>query len=115
MITVKFIEDDRGCIRLTIKGHSGAAPAGQDLICAGVTTLAYTAAQAVRFYESQGKLRQSPIIHLQEGEAEITAEPLPDTRAELLLTYWTIQCGIHVLSQSYPDHVQLDTPLRIKD
>ena len=39
MIEVRY-DPDR--LRLSINGHSGYAPIGQDIVCAGVSTLIYT-------------------------------------------------------------------------
>lgn len=112
MIEIKFYSDSRGGIHLTLRGHAGLAPKGEDLVCASATTLAYTAAQAVQFMDRQGKLAKKPKISIREGRATIIATPTKDAEAELLMVYWTIQCGAHVLAHNYPKHVRLE-PLRI--
>jgi uncharacterized protein YsxB (DUF464 family) len=112
MVEIKFFYDNRGGIHLTLRGHAGAAPKGEDMICAACTTLAYTAAQAVQFMKGQGKLAKNPKISIAEGKATIIATPKKDAEAELLMAYWTVQCGAHVLSHNYPKHVRLE-PLRI--
>ena len=59
MITAKFYcKPDRGTIHMEIRGHSGSAPKGEDLICSAATMLAYTAAQAIQFMSEQGKLKR---------------------------------------------------------
>lgn len=107
MITVNCIEDDRGYIRLTIKGHSGAAPAGQDLICAGVTALAYAAAQSIKSLYEGGKVEDTPMVYLTPGEAEIAAKPVRAHQQEVRTALWTVQCGLRVLAESYPKHIQV--------
>lgn len=45
MIEIKHEEqwdNSEGHHTITIKGHSGYAPIGEDIVCAGVSTLAYT-------------------------------------------------------------------------
>lgn len=108
MVTVKFYTDNRGGIHLTIRGHAGAAAVGNDLICASVTTLAYTAAQAVQFLYEQGKLLKKPKIHIREGSATVIATPKKEAEAETLMVFWVAQCGAHVLSHNYPQYVRLE-------
>lgn len=108
MIFAKFCKKDNGSICMTLKGHAGAAPKGEDLICASATTLAYTAAQAVHFFHEQGKLKRKPKIDIREGNATVIATPTEDGYAEVLHTFWVVQCGIHLLVCNYPRHVELD-------
>ena len=109
MITAKFyLKPSNGSIHMTLKGHAGAAPKGEDLICASATMLAYTVAQAVQFMHEQGKLKKKPKISLREGNATIIATPNEETYAEALHTFWVAQCGIHVLAHNYPQNVKLE-------
>lgn len=109
MITAKFYKKSDGSIHMTLRGHSGAAPKGEDLICASATMLAYTVAQAVQFmHEQEGKLKCKPKIRIAEGRATVIATPTEEGYAEVLHTFWVAQCGIHVLSHNYPRHVKLE-------
>ena len=108
MITIKFYMDNRGGIHLALRGHAGAAPKGQDLICAACTTLAYTAGQAVHSMNAQGKLAKPPRINIREGRAAIVATPKEETAAELLTAFRTVQCGAQVLAHNYPRYVRLE-------
>ena len=48
MITAAIERDQKGSIRsLRVSGHSGYAEAGSDIICAGVSSLCYAAANAL--------------------------------------------------------------------
>lgn len=115
MITVKCIEDERGCIRLTIKGHSDAAPYGHDLICAGVTALAYAAAQSIKSLYESGKVKDTPMVYLTPGEAAIAATPVKAFRQEVRTALWTVQCGLRVLAESYPQRIQVQEYLHTQD
>lgn len=109
MIDVRFYQKpEKGSIHMVMKGHSGAAPRGEDPVCAGATTLCYTLAQAVKFLEETGKLRIEPLIEIREGHARIIATPKEDGFAEVLYAFWFMQCGIHVLAHNYPGCVKLD-------
>ena len=109
MITATFYQKpSQGSIHMTLRGHSGAAPTGEDLICAAATMLAYTAAQSVQFLHEQGMLKRKPKIHISDGEATIIATPNEDGYAEVLHTFWVVQTGIYVLAHNYPQNVKLE-------
>jgi uncharacterized protein YsxB (DUF464 family) len=107
MIRAKFYTKNDS-IHMSLKGHAGSAPFGEDLICAGATMMAYTVAQAVQFMYDHGKLKKKPKIYLREGRAVIIATPKDEDYAEALHTFWVAQCGIHVLAGNNPDHVKLE-------
>lgn len=109
MIEIKFYTDTRGGIHLTLRGHAGAAPKGEDLICAGCTTLAYTAAQAMQDLKTQRKLMKKPKIKIRKGRATIIATPKESAVTEALTMFRTVQCGAQVLAHNYPKYVRLKT------
>lgn len=109
MIKVRFYrKPHKGSIHMTLEGHAGAAPKGEDLVCASATMLAYTAAQAVKFLDDTGKLKMKPKIEIAEGKAKVVATPTEEAYAETLCAFWTVQCGIHVLAHNYPQFVELE-------
>ena len=109
MIIAKFYQKKRdGSIHMTLQGHAGAAPKGEDLVCASATMLAYTVAQAVKFMFEQGMLKKKPKISIKEGNAAVIATPTEETYAEVLHTFWVAQCGVHVLARNYPQYVRLE-------
>lgn len=107
MIRAKFYTKNDS-IHMSLKGHAGAAPIGEDLICAGATMMAYTVAQAVQFMMEAGKLKKRPKISLKEGNADIVVTPREEDYAEALHTFYVAQCGIHLLAHNYPEHVKLE-------
>lgn len=109
MITMRFYRN--GCdksLHMEFSGHAGAAPKGEDLVCAAATMLTYTAAQAVQFLYEQGKLRKPPRIVLTDGSACVVATPLPETEAETMMVFWVVQAGAHVLARNYPQNAVLE-------
>ena len=109
MVKVHFWKDEeKGSIHMKVKGHARTAPKGADLVCASATMLVYTVAQAMMFYYEQGYLEKKPKIKLREGKASISVTPKQEYYAEALHTFWTAQCGAHVLSKNYPDNVGLN-------
>ena len=109
MITAKFYQKpDNGSIHMTLKGHAGTAPKGEDLVCSAATMLAYTVAQAVQFLYEKGQLKKKPKILITDGSATIIATPTEEGYAPVLHTFWVAQCGIHVLQHNYPQNVKLE-------
>lgn len=109
MITIRFYrKPSKGTLHMTVRGHSGAAEKGADLVCAGATMLAYTLAQAIQFLWEDGKLERKPMISIREGSCTIIACPKEDCYAETLMAFWVQQCGAHVLARNYPKNVRLE-------
>lgn len=108
MIKVRFYRKVDGSVHMTMKGHAGAGPAGEDLVCAAATTLSYTAAQAVQFLYEQDMLAREPKIEIRDGDAVVIATPTRDSFAEVLHTFWVVQCGAHILACNYPRNVELE-------
>ena len=109
MVKIHFWQEkDKGSIHMKVKGHANAAPIGEDLVCSAATMLVYTVAQAMTFMHEQGQLEEKPRISIREGKALVVAKPKEEFYAEALHTFWVAQCGAHVLSSNYPDHVSLN-------
>lgn len=115
MIRIQFFQKpEKGTLCLTMGGHSGTAPRGQDLICGAATMVCYTVAQALKFFQQDGKLKRPPKIRIRDGKATIIATPTEAGYAQVLNAFWVAQCGAMVLANNYPEHIALDC-IRIKD
>ena len=112
MILAKFYCGGDGSLHMQALGHAGAGPRGQDLVCAGVSTLAETLAQAVERLYHQGMLRRCPRVELYEGNAEIIAQPKARFRKETAMVFWTVQNGIAELASGFPGNVKLEETMR---
>lgn len=93
---------------LKIKGHSGQAGRGHDIICASVSILAYTVAQVVKTMYAKGKLEGEPEIRLESGEAIIVCEPKETALEEAMHTYSMAQVGYLLLAYNHPQYVELE-------
>lgn len=109
MIQAKVYRKNRGSLHLVVLGHAGAAPRGADPICAGVSALSCTAAQAVTDLYRQGLLRCKPRIVLEDGYACVIATPKPSCMGEVMLTYWVVQTGLAVIAANFPRFVKLQS------
>lgn len=103
-----------GSLGLRVSGHSASAPKGEDLVCAGASTLAMTLAANVSMMNAHGKLERAPKIILRDGHALVRAKPKEEYRGELLLLYSFTQVGMYQLKQNYPEYFTC-TPFGIAD
>ena len=92
MIDVAFTQE-KGTLKLTVRGHADTAPKGQDLLCAAVSSLVLTAGETVRLLEKEGYLARPPLIRLKSGNAVIIITPHREVLAEAALCFWTVQAG----------------------
>lgn len=101
MITADF---DGRHNRLTVSGHAGAAPKGEDLICAGVTTLVEALAAALDDLERRGWLDWKE-VSLGEGKAEIQAYGKPSYKVAVHSAFWVAVCGMRWIGIHYPEYL----------
>lgn len=97
------IEFDSVNLSLTAEGHAGYAPAGEDIVCAGVSALIYALPSA---------FNRTHIAHYMDTEAQrgyihIKARPTINQRFMCLVIYQAIMGGLENIAQQYPEHIQL--------
>ena len=104
MITASFrLEGDR-IVAFTVKGHSGLAEEGSDVLCAAVTSavrLTECAVNDVLGLEASGKVREkdaSITLRLPAGLGEAN-ESTCQTLLAALMVYFT------QLNEEYPEHI----------
>lgn len=93
--------------RVTIEGHANSGDPGHDLVCAGVSALAYTLAANVGNLEARGMVRR-PTVVLDPGKAEIAAKPKPSHKATAALIFQSVCVGFEVLATNYPEYVSYE-------
>lgn len=81
--------------RITVSGHAGYAPAGQDIVCAAVSALTYALAG---YLEETGQAARSDI---RRGYADI--EGAEGCGAAFAL----VRCGMEQLAAVYPGCVEM--------
>ena len=94
-------------VRLEVKGHSGYAEVGKDIVCSGASILTYTVAQLLFEMDASGRLTKSPTVRLCEGDALIEAE-CKDTKAlqEAMRIMHFAEAGYSLLQNTYPEHIK---------
>ena len=106
MINICFMDDGKR-IGLTMQGHAGTAPFGEDLVCAAVTMMAYTAAQEAQNLCAAGKLEAMPSITLNSGDAVISMIPRQEHLEEARICMRVIRAGCDVLAANYGKAVRI--------
>ena len=106
MVKVTFKEKDNK-LTLKLKGHSGQAAIGNDIVCASCSILAYTVAQYVMTAEAEGDLDGKPIIKLDRGDSLIVCEPKEEFHSILKNIYMFAEVGFNLLSYNFPQYVEL--------
>jgi uncharacterized protein YsxB (DUF464 family) len=84
---------------ITIEGHAGYAPRGQDIVCAGISTLVQTLVQSF-----EDLCTDEITYHLKPGWVEIKHGEL-SAKAQVLVTSFFI--GVYMIAERYPDHVKV--------
>lgn len=110
MITATLLVDaDKRECSLTVKGHAGQAPTGQDIVCSAASILAYTLAHCIKNMWELGSLEEHSIV-LDGGDASIECKCEDDEIfAEVFQTYSVIKVGFSLLARNYPQYVELIT------
>lgn len=93
------INRQNGCI--TIEGHAGYAPHGQDIVCAAVSALVQT------FIASVEELTADEIkaVKSKEGQIQTIQYKHLTERAQVLLDAFFV--GIRMIADSYPRNLKL--------
>lgn len=85
--------------RITIEGHSGYAPTGQDIVCSAVSVLVQTLIQSVE------NLTADKITYdMQPGTVDIKFWCLSDPSKVLIDAFFI---GINGIAEAYPENVKL--------
>lgn len=101
------IGDRDGVLWLSMEGHAGMAPKGQDIVCAAATMLMYTIAQAAMDMGSRGELQRPPTVKLGDGNAGVSFQPKSEAMEKGRLVLDVIRRGLEVLGKRYPENVAI--------
>ena len=90
--------------RVTVNGHAGSAPYGEDLVCAAVSGLVYALDANIRRLQSMGVVRDV-VITAESGKAEIACKCRRKHEATVTLIYDAICLGFSELEEEYPQYI----------
>ena len=95
-------------LSLRLEGHAGYAEPDKDIVCASASILAYTVAHNVDLLDRFNAFKESAVIRLESGDAEITCVPTKASK-HIRDTYLFAGTGFCILAQNYPQYVELIT------
>lgn len=84
---------------ITVRGHANYAPHGQDVVCAGVSTLAQTLIESI-----EGLTEDEIQYSISPGRVDINYRDLSE-RARLLVSSFFV--GVNLIASEYPDNVNI--------
>ena len=93
---------DRQAMRISVTGHAGYAPHGQDIVCAGASTLYYTLRAAL---EAEAEAGRGSVIE-RDGEIGFVAADGSEERARLIMD--TVWQGYELLARQYGTYIKAE-------
>ena len=103
MTTVTLLSSEGMLTGFMCKGHSGFARAGKDIVCAAVSVLSTTCANAL---ESVAGIE--PEIEVDDGYMKVTLPQGCDNHDALVILR-TFEQGMRDIQASYPKYIQITT------
>lgn len=97
---------DRTGNKVSIQGHAGAGAYGEDVVCAGVSTLAQTLAANVRHWRATGRLEGEPEIQLESGFGVIGCTPKATYSQSVKQVMVAICAGFEIIAHTAPKYVR---------
>lgn len=101
MIAVRYLHPAKNQYSLTIQGHAGYSSQGNDIVCAGVSAIAYTLLGFLKKYEEDAAYISA---HTQSGDVKVFCQGGEKFR----LAYEMAAIGLQQIAKAYPDHVKVD-------
>lgn len=106
MIKIIYVADpEGGKLTMRAEGHSGYAPAGQDIVCAAVSclmqTLAYSAAEDEHTSSCIYQSKEGPVVNVEAGDSVLMRD-----KFELVAD------GLTLLAEQYPENVSFKETCR---
>ena len=106
MTAVQFFRTAGRLVGFKAEGHTGYAPSGQDIVCAGVSTLLQTAVLGLQELADVAlQVKQEPksgLLHCWLGE---TADEAKLVKADLILNLTYL--GLQQIATDYQKYVQI--------
>ncbi|NLM37362.1 MAG: ribosomal-processing cysteine protease Prp [Firmicutes bacterium] len=106
MTSVQFFRSGPRIVGFKAKGHTGYAPAGQDIVCAGVSTLVQTTVlglQKLAGLELEIQQRQKDGLFY----CRISTNVEEKKREQADLIFKLMYLGLQQIAQDYRKHVQV--------
>lgn len=93
-----------GKYTLSLIGHAGQAPAGQDIVCAGASALIYSLSKMLQRHKDEC-LRLEILV--ENGNGSIAVQPSLAFANGCQRAFETVLCGFEEIAEQYPDYITL--------
>jgi uncharacterized protein YsxB (DUF464 family) len=93
--------------RMTIQGHVKYGEIGNNIICSAVSTLVQTLEFSMKKYKSM-KCLEKCIIKEKDGYLLVSVRPKDKYMLEVATVFDTVQFGLSLLANQYPDYISLE-------
>lgn len=98
MIRFKVFFKDDSIVGFELKGHSGYAEHGKDIVCSAVSVLAITAVNSIE------RLTEG-IIKAETKDGYMKAKLISTDNCDAQLILKSMVLGLNMISEQYPDNV----------
>ncbi len=100
-----WVEYRRSVPEMTFCGHAGYAPAGQDIVCAGVSALFGALARSLQRKEDDGSGTLE--IREEDGGWHVAFHTEGRAQDEIREIFETISDGLQLMEETYPEYLSL--------
>ena len=94
-----------GRLRMEVNGHAQHGTAGNDIVCAGASTLVYALAETLRVAEERGRVEAN--VEDKDGTFVIWAEPSVYNLSEIKAYFRVCVIGFKLLQRQYPRNIEI--------
>ncbi|MCL2580613.1 MAG: ribosomal-processing cysteine protease Prp [Oscillospiraceae bacterium] len=98
MIEAIFHRGRAGIHSVSVSGHAGLAPAGEDILCAGVSTAIQMTANGITEI-----VEENAAVEVLEDKVTITLPARPNSASPLMLEALYLQ--LKLMRDDYPQHI----------
>lgn len=95
------IKHQRNTYEVRVEGHADYAVAGKDIVCAGISTLAFTLINRLENLKEREYVDEVDYIQ-RDGMIKVT---FTGDSTELLATLETIEIGFMMMAENYPKNI----------
>ncbi len=92
---------------LTVEGHSGFGTVGNDVVCAGISTLVYAFINCIMDEESTERLKLNRKI-IRDGYVYLEIEKFDFSKERISGIVDGFLTGFLMLAENYPDHIRME-------
>lgn len=104
MIRLSVVFKGDSIVGFELKGHSGYAEYGKDIVCSAVSALAVTAVNSI------DELTDA-VVKAETRDGYMKAELISVENRDAQLLLKSMVCGIKEISEQYPEHVVITNKL----